>query len=121
MADTAVALSALTAATLSGDLVAGGTSVSSGNVAVIAAGAPTGKLLLCFYFASTGTVTVEAGVNPPSQLAGLGATAALSVTGGMVKCLVIQGAEYTQTNGTIRVDIGSNTAVVTALRIPNTV
>ena len=118
---TAVALSTLGLDTLSVDLVAGGTSVTATNDAVIAAGSKPGKLLLAFYFASTGTVTLKAGANPPGQRADMGASSAFSVTGGTVKCLAIDAARYAQANGTILATIGTNTAVVTALQLSEAV
>jgi len=122
MADTAVAVTTLTAGAVSADIItnaAGGTSVSSGDVAVIAAVGDTSNLFLTFYAASAATATIAAGVDPPSANAGLGAGTAQTLPAGDVLVMTIPAGRYVQANGTVRVTIGSNTTVVGAFRIGN--
>lgn len=121
MSDTAVAVTTLTAGTISADLVAGGTSVTTGNVAVIAAVGEARNLVVCMYAASASSVIVAAGANPPAQRAGLGAGASQTIGAGAAGVLVLEGARFVQTNGTIRITVGANTVVFTVLRIPDTV
>lgn len=124
MADTTVSLTTLTAGTLSGDLITnaeGGTTVSSGNVAVIDCGGMSGDVIFTFYASSAATVTVQAGDNPPALRQGLGASAALTLPAGDVLLLCVEGARYMQDNGTIRLTIGSNDTVVGAYKIPRTI
>lgn len=124
MADVAIAVTTLTANTLSADLIVtaeGGTNVPSGDVAVIAAQGSTGKLIISFYAASAATATVSAGDSPPALRAGLGATSALSLPAGDVVLLCVEGARFSQDDGTILITIGSNDVVVGAHRIPDTI
>lgn len=121
MTDTAVAVTALTEGTISGDLVAGGTSVTTGNVAVIAALGDTRNLIIGMYAASASVVTVQAGDNPPAQRADLGANATNTVGAGEVRLLLVEGGRYVQDNGTIRITVGANTVIFRVYRIPPTV
>lgn len=118
---TAVPLTTLALDTISADLVAGGTSVASGADAVIAAGSKPGKLIICFYFTTTGTVTFKAGANPPSQRYDMGNLAAISVASGTAKVIAIDAARYVDGTGKITASIGTNTAIVTAIQLPETV
>lgn len=124
MADTTVALTTLTAGTVSADLITnaeGGTTVASGNVAVIDCGGFSGDVILTFYAASAATATVAAGDNPPALRQGLGAGSAQTLPAGDVVIMCVEGARHAQDNGTIRVTIGSNDTVVGAYRIPRTI
>lgn len=121
MVDTAVAVTTLTEGTISGDLVAGGTSVTTGNVAVIAAVGETNNLIIAMYAASASVVTVQAGDNPPALRQGLGANATNTVGAGEVRLLMVEGGRYTQDNGTIRITVGANTVIFRVFRVPDTV
>ena len=122
MADTTVAPVALAVNTVSADILTtaeGGTAVSAGNVAVIDAKGDTGRLLISLYNASGGaTATVQAGDNPPSLKAGLGATSALTIPAADCVLLVIDPGRFAQDDGKIRITIGSNTVVVGAHLLP---
>lgn len=121
MADTAVAVTTLTANTQAGDLVAGGTSVTAGNTAVITHNGECRNLVINMYAASAATYTVDAGDNPPGQRAGLGALASQSIGAGEVRQIVLEGARFSQDNGTLRINVASNTVVFRANRLPDTV
>ena len=124
MADTAITLTTLTAGTVSADLITtaeGGTSVASGDVAVIDCGGYTGDMILTFYASSAATATVQAGDSPPALRAGLGAGTAQTLPAGDVVIMCVEGARHAQDNGTIRVTIGSNATVVGAYRVAKTV
>ena len=124
MSDTAISVTTLTANAVSADLIVtaeGGTSVGAGDVAVISCNGETRNLIISFYASSAATATAQAGDNPPSQTAGLGATSALTLPAGDVVIATFQGSRFIQDNGTLRITIGSNTTVVGAHRIPDTV
>lgn len=125
MADTSVAVTTLTPGTVSADILTtaeGGTAVSSGNVAVIAAKGETRNLIIGIYGSGgAATATVQAGDNPPSLRAGLGANTAQSVPASDMVLLCLEGARYCQDDGTIRITIGSNNVVVSAYRLPDTI
>lgn len=72
--------------------------------------------------ASTKIATVKAGDNPPADAAGQG-DLAVSLTDGSttptVKYVVLEGARFLQSDGTINIDIASGmTGFVAAYRIP---
>lgn len=124
MADTNVAVTTLTSGSVSADVITnaeGGTSVSAGNVAVIAAKGEARNLIITLYAASAATATVAAGDNPPSIRAGLGAGSAQTLPAGDVVLMCLEGARYVQDDGTIRITIGSNTTIVGAYRLPDTI
>lgn len=124
MPDTTVTLTTLTSGTVSADVITnaeGGTSVTAGNTAVIDCGGDARNVIITFYAASAATATVAAGDNPPALRSGLGAGSAQTLPAGDVVLLVVEGGRHMQDNGTIRIDIASNTTVVGAYRIPNTV
>ena len=126
MADTAVAVTAMDFSTVgyasSGDFSSGsvGTSVTAGNTAVITAPAgDTGHLVFTFYNASGGaTATFVAGDEPPAENAGIGNSSAITLTADKPYFVVVPAGRYVQDNGTIRIDIGSNTTIVGCYRRP---
>lgn len=124
MTDTAVAVTTLTANTVSADILTtaeGGTAVSSGNVAVIAAKGETRNLIIGIYGSGGAAVgTVQAGDNPPAMRQGLG-TATLTVPASDMLIFCLEGARFCQDDGTIRIAIATNNVVVMAHRIPDTV
>ena len=124
MADTTITLTTLTAGTVSADLITtaeGGTTVSSGNIAVVDCGGFSGDVILTFYAASAATAVVQAGDDPPALRQGLGANTSQALPAGDVVIMCVEGARFMQDNGTIRVTIGSNDTVVGAYRIPRTI
>ena len=121
MADTAVAVTTLTGGTISDDLVAGGTSVTTGNVAVITTNGESRNLVIGMYAASASVVTVQAGDNPPAARQGLGDNATNTIGAGEVRLLCLEGARYTQDNGTIRITVGANTVIFRVSRLPDTI
>lgn len=124
MSDTAVTLTTLTAGTVSADVITnseGGTSVTAGNTAVIDCGGDARNVIVTLYASSAATATVQAGDNPPAMRAGLGAGSAQTLPAGDVVLLVVEGGRHMQDNGTIRIDIASNTTVVGAYRLPDTI
>lgn len=124
MVDTAVAVTTFTPGTVSADVITtaeGGTAVASGAYAVIAAKGETRNLVISFYAASAATATIQAGDNPPALRAGLGAGTAQTLPAGDVVLMCLEGGRYSQDDGTIRILIGSNTTVVGAYRLPDTI
>lgn len=115
MADTAVALSALSLNSLNADPA--GTSVSSGNVAVITP-VKARKVLIRVVGTTGTTATISAGDNPPSHSAIYGDSAAHAV-GATTKWFVLEPAQYLQDDGTYRIAIGTAAATVTAFRLPD--
>ena len=124
MADVAIAVTTLTATTVSADLIVtaeGGTNVPTGDVAVISCNGEARNLVISFYGSGAATATFQAGDNPPSQTAGLGASSALTIPTGDLLICTVPGSRFVQDNGTIRITIGTNAVVVGAHRIPDTV
>ena len=119
MADTAVALTTLTANSVSTALDTSGTSVATGNVAVIAAGGNTRGVIITFYGSAASTATVSAGAEPPSESSGIGAGSAQTVANGKAYVMQISAGRFVQTNGTVRVTIGgTGPVIVTAFTSP---
>jgi hypothetical protein len=124
MTDTAVSVTTLTAGTVSADVITnaeGGTSVTSGNTAAIDVGNDCRNVIVTFYAASAATATIQAGDKPPAERAGLGAGTAQTLPAGDVVIACFEGGRYMHNDGKLRIDIGSNTVVVGAYRIPNTI
>ena len=124
MADTAVALSDYTST--SGALVSAassaGTSVTTGNTAVIAAVGNTRQLAILIEGSAASTVTFEAGDEPPSERSGLGASSAITIASGEEYILMVPAGRFVQSNGTVRMLVGGTGPVlVTALTTPRTV
>lgn len=77
--------------------------------------------------ASTKTVTVKAGVNPPSVRSGGGDMTALSLTDGSTTVQYgvigpLEASRYMQADGTINVDVAASmTGTITVLYIPRSV
>ena len=79
----------------------------------------TGHLVFTFYNASGGaTATFEAGDEPPAENSGLGNSSAITLTAAKPYFVVVPAGRYVQDNGTIRIDIGSNTTIVGCYRRP---
>ncbi len=95
----------------------------------VPASATPGELLLIAKntTASTKTVTVKAGANPPAVRKGLGDMTALSLTDGSTTATYgvigpFEAARYMQADGTINVDVAASmTGTITVLYIPRTV
>jgi len=124
MANTDVALTTLTAGTLSADILTtaeGGTSVASGDTAVIDVQGDMRGVFFTFKNTSASTATVTAGDSPPALRAGLGATSALSIPAGDCLLLTVEGARFCHDDGKVRITIGSNATIVGAYRLPRTV
>jgi hypothetical protein len=89
---------------------AGGASIAAAatNVWAIAIGGVSGDHVLLKFLgvAGTTTITILAGVRPPSQRAGLG-NLTLAVASGEVKYVVVETARFLQTNGTIRASVNA--------------
>jgi hypothetical protein len=127
MADTAITATTLTADSKSANLmVAGGTSVATGDTGVIGGiGNSTNRLVISLYSASGTTVYCEAGDRPPSERAGLGNMTAITLTAGEVYLLPVQGGRYIQRDATdkgkIRIkNSGAQTVVIGAQLLPKT-
>lgn len=123
MSDTAVSVTNMTVNAVTADLITtaeGGTSVSAGNTAVITHNGDTRNLVLSFYGSGAATATVKAGDHPPALRQGLG-DVALTIPASDLVIAVVEGARFTQDNGTIRIEIATNDVVVGAHRIPDTV
>ena len=124
MAETAVAVTTLTAGTVSADLVTnaeGGTSVSAGDTAVINVENVTDTVIVSFYASSAATATAVAGDYPLAVRSGLGNGTAQTLPAGDVVIAVYDASRYMHDDGKIRILIGSNTTVVGAHRIPKTI
>lgn len=120
MSDTTVTPIELEVDAVSADVITnaeGGTSVTTGNTAVIAAKGVTRRLLLTLYSAAGGTAIVAAGDNPPSLKAGLGNSATQTLPAGDVVLLVIDPGRYSQDDGKVRVNI-TGTVIVGAFLLP---
>lgn len=121
MADTAVALSTFTAsggANISGLISTGGTAVSTGDTAVIAAVGNTRQLLITAFGTAASTLTFEAGDEPPSENAGLGNSDALTIALNGPYAIVLDAGRFVQSNGTVRALVGGTGPVeVTAYTI----
>ena len=124
MAETAVSVTTLTAGTVSADVITnaeGGTSVTAGNTALIDVSNVTGSVVITLYAASAATATVQAGDYPLATRSGLGAGTAQTLPAGDVLLLCVEGGRHMHDDGKIRIDIGSNTTVVGAYRLPKTI
>ena len=124
MSDTAVSVTTLTSGTVSADVIVnaeGGTQVTSGNTAAIDVGNDARNVIITMYAASAATATIQAGDKPPAERAGLGAGSAQTLPAGDVLLLAVEGGRHMHNDGKIRIDVGSNTVVFGAYRIPNTV
>lgn len=124
MSDTAISVTTLTSGTVSADILTtaeGGTSVASGDTAVIDVSGNSRNVIISLYAASAATATVQAGDNPPAVRAGLGAGTAQSIPAGDTVLLVVEGGRHVHDDGKIRIDIGANAVIVGAHRIPRTV
>lgn len=109
MADTAVALLDLTATSgvlQSASIATGGTAVSTGDTAVIAAVGNTRQLVLAVHGTAASTLTFEAGDEPPSESSGLGNSSALTVGNGLSYIVLVPAGRFVQSNGTVRALVG---------------
>lgn len=126
MSDTAIAVTALTLDALSVRIDGttpgvGMTSVSSGNVGVIAALGGTRDLIIIVSGdgTHTATLTPSAGDEPPSERAGLGDDDALSVAATGSYILPLSAGRYVQDDGTVRIPVsGTGPVYIGAFRIP---
>lgn len=127
MSDTAVTSRTLTANVLSAALDStstAGTSVSTGNTAVItpAGGGNTRQVVFTAYGTGESTITILAGDEPPSETSGLGNTDALTVAVGKAYAFVVEAGRFVQDNGTVRILVGGTGPVVfNAFTVPRTV
>ena len=79
----------------------------------------TGHLVFTFYNASGGaTATFEAGDEPPAENSGLGNSSAITLTAAKPYFVVVPAGRYVQDNGTIRINIATNTTIVGCYRRP---
>lgn len=99
----------------------GGTSVSSGNTALIDVGNDPSRVIITITCSSAATATVQAGDYPLATRAGLGAGTAQTIPANDVLLLCVEGGRHVHDDGKIRIDIGSNNCVVGAYRLPKTI
>lgn len=125
MADTAVPLLDFTATSgvlQSARLDTGGTAVTTGNTAVIAAVGNTRQLVIGVHGTAASTLTFEAGDEPPSETAGEGASEALTVGNGLSYIVMVPAGRFVQSNGTVRAVVASTGPVeVSPYTIPRSV
>lgn len=122
MADTAVPLVTLTAGTISTASDTSGTSVATGNTAVIAAVGNTRQLDIMLYSVAASTITFLAGDEPPSESAGLGNGTAQTIAAGKTYTIVLPAGQFVQDNGTVRALIGGTGPVIVSPQVvPRTV
>lgn len=120
MVDVAVGITPFVAGTASADVITAAAnleSVQATEFAVIAAKGDTADLVISAYSAGAFTLTLVAGTEPPSFLELQGDGTAQSAGAGDVVLLTIPGGRYVQENGTVRVLVGTNTAVIGAFRM----
>ncbi len=127
MADTAIAVTLLTADALSVRVDgttpgAAMTSVSSGNTAVVACFGWTRNLAIIISGdgTHTATATIEAGDEPPSELSGLGPTGTLSVAATGTYILPVTAGKFIKNDhGDLEIPIaGTGPVYVGAVRLP---
>lgn len=125
MTDTAVTVTTLTANTVTADLITnaeGGTTVTTGNIAVFDVGNVCHDVIFAAYGSGASSITIQAGDKPPAERSGLGATSAQTVPASDLLLFCVEGGRFMQDNGTIRVtNSGANSIVFSAYRIPKTV
>lgn len=124
MADVAVAATVLSATAPTADLLTnaeGGTQVTASDIAVLTVDDDAASYVVVVYASGGAAVaTVLAGDNPPAMRAGLG-NVAHTVPASDTVAFVVEAARHLQDNGTIRIDIDTNTCQVSFLKIPRTV
>lgn len=120
MADVSISKTALVENTRSGDLVAGGTDINTGQTFEIAAANQTDDLVLILeeQDGSTATVTFDAGDEPPSMRAGLGSLT-ISLAANDLRALILEGGRFIQSDGKITGSITGGVRI-TALDLPRT-
>ena len=123
MVDTAVAIRQLSftnGVASSGDISSGsvGTSVAAAAYAVVTTPAgDTGNLVFSFYNASGGaTAQFIAGDEPASERSGLGDGTAITLTADKPYYVRVQAGRFVQSDGSIRILIGTNTVIVGVTR-----
>lgn len=125
MANTAVPVRIQVAGTISTALDStstAGTSVATGDTAVIPALGNTRQLMLGVYGTGASTITFVAGDEPPSEKAGLGNGAAQTVAVGKAYLISLPAGQYVQDDGTVQVLVGGTGPVIfTPMTIPRTV
>lgn len=123
MADEALAVITLSPTAASADAIVdteGGQSIAAADVAVVTITDTGDVYVFTAYGTGAGTITVQAGDNPPAMRAGLGA-ATITVPSGDLVLFVVEMGRHLQNNGTIRMTVNTNNMVLGAFRIPNTV
>lgn len=105
MATTAITPTALVLNTVSADTLDGDGTVATtpgdGWVITPPAGFPVDHILLKFLADGSGdTITIDAGANPPSPLAGLG-DLTITMAASDVRYIILEAARFTQADGTI--------------------
>lgn len=92
--------------------------------ALIRAEGKTAKLMLRIAITggTPGTISINAGVNPPAFRQGLGAATVVVPETSGVKYVVIESARFAQANGDIYLDFNAGAVgTVTCLRLPQSV
>lgn len=126
MSDTAIAVKQLSADALS-ERIDGTTpgsdmtSVSTGNVGVIAANGAIRNLVIIVSGdgAHTATLAVSQGDEPPSENSGVGGLSSLSVAATGSYILPLTSGQFVQDDGTIRVPVsGTGPVYIGAFRLP---
>lgn len=109
MANTAVPLLTLTdngGAWQSASIATGGTAVSTGDTAVIAAVGNTGDIIINLHGTAASTVTFIAGDEPPSESAGLGNSTAITIGNGLSYTVRLEAGRFVQSDGTVQALVG---------------
>jgi len=129
MARTVIPLTTLTANTAVADPSNGGTAIDATNNHYINLGnVPLEEVVIRVKntTASTKTVTIKAGANPPADAAGQGDSGTLSLTDGSTTPTYgwfgpLTSARFVQADGTVNIDVAASmTGYIAAFRIPRT-
>ncbi len=88
------------------------------TVALASAGSERLLLYIVETAAASATVTVKAGHNPPSVLAGLG-DLVVNLAASDIKVIAIESARFKAADGTINIVASATTTHVTAIVMPN--
>jgi len=121
MVDTAVAVTPLVGNTVSADIIAAtGTSVATGNTAVIAAKGETRDLIIVISGDGThsATVTLETGNEPPSESAGLAVPSGISVVATAAYMLMLTAGQFVKSDdGAVELVVsGTGPVLISAFR-----
>jgi len=117
MADVTITATAMTEGTATANLIGTGTAVDAGETFTCNISGNTRNIVLVVEATGTATVTLDAGVEPPSERSGLGGDT-ITLTTDDLKAYIYEAGQFVDASGYINGSVATSNCLIRVLQFP---